>query len=201
MIQELSKIYYALMDSYFKKEIQYKFRDKQYKFDVGNTLFSTFEMDHGTDVLLRAMTFDGPKSILDIGCGYGPLGIILAKVNPQAKVLMVDRDLLAARYSKQNAVKNGVENVEVLGSVGLEAVGDQTFNLIVSNVPAKIGDQAITEEFILNPYRHLNSGGSLWIVVVNALNHLIPRVGSKNNLNMKLIKKRSGHSVYQIKKP
>ncbi len=189
------------MDSYFKKQITYKFKDRVFRFDVGNTLFSTFELDHGTDVLLRAMDFSDPESILDIGCGYGPIGIILAKNNPLSKVIMLDRDLLAVRYSKQNLVENEVGNVEVLGSVGMEAVDDQTFDLIVSNIPAKIGDSAITEEFILKPYTHLNPGGSLWIVVVNALNHLIPKVGSKNNLNMKLIKKRAGHSVYQIKKP
>ncbi len=189
------------MDPYFKKEIQYRFGSENFTFDVGNTLFSTYEMDHGTDCLLRAMTFDKPHTILDIGCGYGPIGIILAKKFPRSSIVMLDKDLLAIRYSKLNANKNGVGNVEILGSVGTEAVLGRKFDLIVSNVPAKIGDAAITNDFILTPYSLLNPGGSLWLVVVTGLNHLIPRVGTRNELNMKEIKKRNGHSVYQIKKP
>ena len=188
------------MDVYFKKEITYSFAGNQFKFDVGNTLFSTFDLDHGTDMLLRVISVDNPKTILDIGCGYGPIGIVLAKKYPQARVTMIDKDLLAVRYTKLNIEKNNIHNAIVLGSVGTEQINDRTFDLAVSNIPAKIGDKAITEEFILTPYKHLNQGGELWIVVVNALNHLIPHVGGKNNLNIKEVKKRSGHTVYRIKK-
>lgn len=96
------------MDHYFKKEILYKFVNHEFKFDIANTLFSTFDLDHGTDILIRAIVPSSPKSILDIGCGYGPLGIMLAKVNPQAKVVIVDRDLLAVRYTALNIKKNDV---------------------------------------------------------------------------------------------
>ena len=71
---------------------------------------------------------------------------------------MVDRDLLAVRYTQQNLQKNKINNAIVLGSVGIEAVSGQTFDLIVSNVPAKIGDATITQEFILEPYKTLNPG-------------------------------------------
>lgn len=166
---------------------------------MGETLFSTFDLDHGTDVLLRAIDVKSPKIILDLGCGYGPIGIILAKKYPQAKIIMVDKDLLAVRYTKLNIEKNNVQNAEALGSIGMEQINDEKFDLIVSNIPAKIGDKAITEEFILNPYKHLNSGGEYWFVVVNALNRLIPSVARKNQLNIKEIRKRNGHTVYQIK--
>lgn len=189
------------MDAYFKKEITYPFAGDKFKFDVGNTLFSTFDLDHGTDVLIRAISLDNPKTILDIGCGYGPLGIILAKKHPQAQVIMIDKDLLAVRYTKLNIEKNSIHNADVLGSVGMEQIKDKTFDLIVSNIPAKIGDEAITEEFILTPYKYLNPDGEYWFVVVNTLNYLIPRVGRKYQLHMKEIRKRNGHSVYCIKKP
>lgn len=186
------------MDIYFKKEITYIFEGERFKFDIGNTLFSTFDLDHGTDVLLRAIVTNNPKTILDIGCGYGPLGIVLARKNPQAEVTMIDRDLLAVRYSKLNLEKNNIHNVEVLGSVGMEQIKDKTFDLIVSNIPAKIGDEAIIEEFILTPYKNLNSDGEYWFVVINALNHLIPSVGRKYQLNIKEIRKRNGHTVYKL---
>ncbi len=188
------------MDAYFKKGITYPYKGIKFVFDVGITLFSTFAIDHGTDMLIRHMVLNNPKTILDLGCGYGPIGIILAKTNPKAQVTMVDADLLAVRYTNNNIKKNGISNAFTVGSVGMETVMDKSFDLIVSNIPAKIGDDAITQEFIMTPYAHLNRGGELWIVVVNALNHLIPRIGPKYHLNMELIRKRSGHSLYRIKK-
>jgi len=189
------------MDVYFKKEIIYPFEGEKFKFDVGNTLFSTFDLDHGTDVLLRTIIPNNPKSILDIGCGYGPIGIVLAKKNPQAQVTMIDKDLLAVRYAKLNIEKNTINNANVLGSVGMEQIMDKTFDLIVSNIPAKIGDKAIIQDFILIPFEHLNPGGELWIVIINALNRLVPKIKRQYQLNIKRAKKRSGHSVYRIKKP
>jgi 16S rRNA (guanine1207-N2)-methyltransferase len=188
------------MDSYFKKEIIYSYKGIKFVFDVGITLFSTFAIDHGTDMLVRHMILNNPKTILDIGCGYGPIGIILAKTNPKAQVTMLDADLLAVRYTNINIRKNDISNAIALGSVGMEQVLDKHFDLIVSNIPAKIGDEAITQEFIMTPYAHLNPGGELWIVVVSALNHLIPRIGPKHNLNMKLIRKSKGHSLYRFKR-
>ena len=189
------------MDAYFKKEITYPYKGIKFIFEVADELFSTFAIDHGTDMLIRHMTLNNPKTILDLGCGYGPIGIILAKTNPEAQVVMVDTDLLAVRYTNSNIKKNNVLNANAIGSVGMEQVLNKNFDLIVSNVPAKIGDDAITQEFIMTPYNHLNPDGELWIVVVSALNHLIPRVGLKNQLDMKLVRKRRGHSVYRIKKP
>jgi len=188
------------MDVYFKKEISYSFGKEEFKFDVANTLFSTFDLDHGTDILIRAITTNKPKSILDLGCGYGPLGIILAKNNPQAEVVMVDKDLLAVRYTKYNIAKNNITNAIVLASLSVEELKDKTFDLIVSNIPAKVGDEAIAKDFILDPYKLLNHNGEYWIVVVSALNRLIPQVCSMNNIKVKEIRKRKGHTVYKIKK-
>lgn len=188
------------MDAYFKKEIYYPYKGIKFIFEVANELFSTFAIDHGTDMMIRHIVLNKPKTILDIGCGYGPIGIILAKTNPAAQVTMVDADLLAVRYTNINIKKNNVSNAITIGSVGMEAVMDKNFDLIVSNVPAKIGDEAITQEFIMMPYGHLNPDGELWIVVVSGLNHLIPKIGLKNHLDMKMIRKRKGHSLYRIKK-
>jgi len=189
------------MDVYYKKEIIYSFAGIEFTFAIANTLFSTFDLDHGTDIFIRAIQTDSPKSILDLGCGYGPLEIILAKTNPQAQVVMVDRDLLAVRYAKYNLTKNSITNATVLGSLGLEAVKDQTFDLIVSNIPAKIGDEAIKQEFILDPFANLNPGGEYWIVIVSSLNRLIPKVARENNLHLEEVRRRKGHIVYKIKKP
>jgi len=189
------------MDVYFKKEITYPLEGKKFHFELGETLFSTFNVDHGTDFLLRNLSPEiEPKRILDLGCGYGPIGIVLASKYPGAKVVMVDRDLLAIKYAKYNIEKNGISNATAIGSVGMESLANQKFDLIVSNIPAKIGDEAITQEFLLQPFSSLNLDGELWVVVVNALNRLVPKVGSQNELSLKLVQNRRGHSIYRMKK-
>jgi 16S rRNA G1207 methylase RsmC len=188
------------MDPYFKKDISYIYKGEKLVFAMSQMLFSSFAIDHGTDMLLRHMVLKNPKTILDMGCGYGPIGISLAKTHPGAQVTMLDSDLLAVRYTKRNSEKNQVTNVTVLGSVGMEAVQDLKFDLIVSNVPAKIGDEAIIEDFILTPLEHLSPGGEVWIVIVNALNRLVPVLKTKYNLSVTLVRKRTGHSLYKIVK-
>jgi len=188
------------MDIYYKKSINYSYKEIDFTFDIGNTLFSTFDLDHGTDILIRSIIPNNPKSILDIGCGYGPLGIMLAKTNPQATVSLVDRDLLAVRYSNYNIEKNGVTNAKAIGSLGVEVVKNQMFDLIVSNIPAKIGDEAIKEEFVLEPLNCLNPDGEYWVVVVSALNRLIPKIARENDLRVEEVRKRHGHTVYKFKK-
>jgi len=188
-------------DAYFKKTITYPFKGQKFYFDVAHTLFSTYEMDHGSDILIRSISpATKPKTILDLGCGYGPLGIILAKQFPEAEVIMLDINLLAVRYAQYNLEKNEVKNATVLGSVGVEKVKNKKFDLITSNIPAKIGDEAITKEFILNPYKLLNPSSELWVVVVSALNRLIPKIGGQHDVKVKKVRKRRGHTVYKISK-
>ncbi len=107
---------------------------------------------------------------------------------------------MAVRYTQLNIEENKIKNATVSGSLGIESVDDKKFDLIVSNVPAKIGDNAITQEFIIKPFNKLNLNGELWVVVVNALNHLIPKIEVLPNLRMKEVRKRKGHTVYKIRK-
>jgi 16S rRNA G1207 methylase RsmC len=189
-------------DSYFKKRIPYRWQDQQFAFDVGHTIFSSFQIDEGTDLLLRLLEADEPpQHILDLGCGCGVIGIVLARRFPQAHITMSDKDLLAVRYARHNCDVNNISNAQVIGSVGLEQVPETPYDMIVSNIPAKIGDAAIEHEFILAPLQRLKPGGVFWFVVVSGLNRLIPAIGTRNQLKQKAIKKRAGHTVYRIVKP
>lgn len=189
-------------DVYYKKRIDYACQGESFAFDIAHTLFSSFQVDEGTDVFLRSIApSKPPRAILDIGCGCGVIGIVLARRFPSARVVMVDRDLLAVRYARHNAMLNGVENIEALGSVGLEHVPDAPYDLVVSNIPAKIGDQAIEQEFILDPLTLLQPGGEYWFVIVSSLNRLIPSIGRQHELRLKEIRKRAGHAVYRLSKP
>lgn len=187
-------------DVYYKKRIDYLCRGEHFAFDIAHTLFSSYQVDEGTDLFLRTIAIpQPPRAILDIGCGCGVIGITLARWYPEARVVLTDRDLLAVRYARHNAALNRAENIEVVGSVGLEQVPEAPYDLIVSNIPAKIGDDAIEQEFILGPLALLQPGGEYWFVVVSGLNRLIPAIGRHHQLRLKEIKKRSGHSVYQLR--
>ncbi len=190
-------------DPYYKKRIPYTLRGQRFIFDVGHTIFSSFQVDEGTDLLLRLIepAVTDPQRILDLGCGCGVIGICLARRFPNAEVTLVDKDLLAVRYARHNAALNDTPNVTVMGSVGLSDAPPGPYDLIVSNIPAKIGDYAIEHEFVLAPLRYLRPGGEYWFVVVSGLNHLIPRLGPRHDLRLKEIKKRAGHSVYRITAP
>ncbi len=186
-------------DPYFKKRIAYTLRDQQFAFDVGHTLFSSFQVDEGSDLLLRTLApTKPPQHMLDLGCGVGVLGISLARRFPDARLVLADVNLLALRYARANLALNGISGAELHASVGLENVPPGPYDLIVANVPAKIGDLAIEQEFILGPLARLSPDGEYWFVVVSGLNHLIPRLGPRHQLRLKEIKKRAGHTVYRL---
>lgn len=190
------------LDAYYKKRIPYSLRGQQFQFDIGHTIFSSFDVDDGTDLLLRTVEpAEPPARILDLGCGCGVIGITMARRFPEAAVTLADVNLLAVRYARHNAQLNEAPNVQVLGSVGLESVPGGPYDLILSNIPAKIGDLAIEQEFVLGPLAQLRPGGEYWFVVVSGLNHLIPRLGTRHQLKLKEIKKRSGHTVYRLNRP
>jgi 16S rRNA G1207 methylase RsmC len=185
-------------DPYLKKRITFEHAGVVLQFDVAQTLFSSYEVDQGSALLLRTLEVEAPRRVLDLGCGYGVLGITLARLHPDAQLVMADNDLLAVRYARRNCTLNDVSNACVVGSVGLESVPPGPFDLVVSNIPAKIGDEAIEREFILAPLARLAPGGAYWFVVVSGLNRLIPKIGTRHDLRLKQVRKRYGHAVYRL---
>ena len=186
-------------DPYFKKRVLLTLNGEQMEFEVAHTLFASHDVDAGSRLLLRCLEHERPpQRILDLGCGYGVLGIALARRFPEASVVMADSNLLAVRYARRNMALNGITNAEAVGSVALEEVPPGTYDLIVSNVPAKIGDEAIEAEFVQGPRGRLAPGGAYWFVAVSGLNHLLKRVAGRGGTPLRQVRKRSGHTVYRL---
>jgi 16S rRNA G1207 methylase RsmC len=164
-------------DVYFKKEVVLEHERRSLRLRVAQDLFSSFDVDAGTRLLLRTLAgYDAGefRRILDLGCGYGPLGLALKMADPRRLVHMVDRDALAVEYTRQNAALNGLDGVQSYGSLGYDDVSLLDFDLIVANVPGK-ANKAVISHFLVDAGAHLRPGGLLAAVVVAPL---VPTVAS-----------------------
>lgn len=160
-----------MADHYFSKvpesmhrpmEFSASFLGQKLVFETDAGVFSRDGVDKGTELMLNALPpISG--SVLDLGCGWGAVGISLAKAYPLAKVTMVDINSRAAELSMKNALRNGV-SVHVHTSDGFEAVVDQLFSYIITNPPIRAGKQVIYGLFAQSA-SHLLPGGSLFLVI------------------------------------
>ncbi|MDD6051885.1 MAG: methyltransferase [Clostridiales bacterium] len=125
-------------------------------------VFSKGELDTGSRLLLDALPgFSG--DVLDIGCGWGAIGVAIARANRAARVTMVDVNHRALALCQANCERNGVE-AQVLESDGLAAVMDRRFDAIVTNPPIRAGKQVIYKMFA-DAAACLRAGGALYLVI------------------------------------
>ena len=133
-----------------------------FNFNTDNGVFSKGELDFGTKLLIEnVLKLDICGSVLDLGCGYGPIGIILKKLK-DVNVTMCDINNRAIHLTKMNAKNNNVE-VNVINSDGYENIKD-TFNYIISNPPIRVGKKKLYG-LLIDSKEHLVDGGELLIVV------------------------------------
>jgi len=137
-------------------------------------IFSPREIDEGTRLLLDYIDIEDDADCLDIGCGYGPIGITLAKLAPNGKTLMVDKDFVAVDYANKNIALNKLNNAEAKLSNALDHVGNQKYDLIVSNIPAKVGKELL-QLIMHDALAHLKPGGQFYVVTVNGLRKFMKR--------------------------
>ena len=158
-------------DGYFKSVLALHVARSTARFRVTQSLFSSHDVDAGTRLLLRSLAafrLGEPISVLDLGCGYGPIGIALNMAEPARIVCMVDRDALAVEYARQNIALNGLAGIDAQSSLGYDDLGDARFDLIALNVPAKAGAPVIAH-LLLGSAQHLAPGGLVAIVVIASL--------------------------------
>jgi len=138
-------------------------------------LFSPRKIDEGSGLLVKHIDVRPGDVTIDLGCGYGAIGIVVAKLCPAGQVHMVDKDYVAVRYAKKNAEINGLANCRVyLSNAFSEVPADVRFDNVVANLPAKTGKEMLSI-ILHDSYRRLKAAGRLYVVTVTGLRKFIRR--------------------------
>ncbi|EWM59713.1 MAG: class I SAM-dependent methyltransferase [Streptococcus thermophilus] len=159
----MSKMYYAETPdaAHDIHDLNVSLLGQSFHFYTDAGVFSKKMVDYGSQVLLNALDLERGKNLLDVGCGYGPLGISLAKVQG-VQSTMIDINSRAIDLAKKNAERNGVV-AHIFQSNIYENVSEK-FDYIISNPPIRAGKKVV-HEIIEGAFDHLNQGGSLTIVI------------------------------------
>ncbi|MCP3850352.1 MAG: methyltransferase [Gammaproteobacteria bacterium] len=157
-------------------------------------LFSPRTIDDGSRLMLDHIKVNRDDNCLDIGCGYGPLGLTIAKLAPEGKTTLVDKDFVAIEYTEKNIKLNRLNNCETFLSNGLNQVGSRKFNLIVSNIPAKVGNELLSL-FMIDALNHLEPGGRFYVVTITGIRKYIERSFKEVFGNYKKVKQGKTYTV------
>ena len=144
-------------------ECSFTYRDVDLVFETDAGVFSRGEVDTGTRLLLEALPEDMHGEILDLGCGWGVIGISIARKWPETQVTMADVNTRALDLSRENAKRNRAE-VICAESDGMEALADRNFDAVVTNPPIRAGKQVIYKMFA-DAAQRLKPGGALYLVI------------------------------------
>ena len=159
-------------------------------------IFSPREIDSGTQLLMKYIEIDPSDDCFDLGCGYGPIGLTMAKLAPQGNTILVDKDFMAVEYSNKNAKNNNISNAKAMLSNGFQHIdAKQRFDVIASNVPAKVGKEMMSL-MLHDAHRHLNKDGKLYLVTVNGLRQYMKRNLKEVFGNYKKLKQGAAYTIH-----
>lgn len=126
-------------------------------------IYSSKKIDEGSLVHINFAKINPKDSVLDLGCGYGTVGILLAKKHPSVKIYMSDINERAVEYAKKNVKLNKAKAV-VLQSDGFENITKKDFDVILFNPPIQAGLK-VCYKLIAHSFKHLKKGGTLQVVL------------------------------------
>jgi 16S rRNA (guanine1207-N2)-methyltransferase len=199
----LSEHYYSKKPSSSSNPQTWTFqlRGRLFTFTTDSGVFSKKEVDFGSRLLIES--FKQPEiegDFLDVGCGYGPIGLSIAKDFPERKVEMIDINERAVELANKNKVINQVNNVIIYQSDLFERVSDKMFAAILTNPPIRAGKSVVYSIFEQS-FSHLLPSGELWVVIqkkqgapsaMEKLKSLFPEV--------EVIEKKKGYYIIKAKK-
>lgn len=140
-------------------------RNSTFRFKTDNGVFSKSEIDFGSRLLIESFVMPEIEGdILDVGCGYGPIGLAIAKGWPNRTIHMVDVNLRALELVKENSQLNGIGNILAYESNCFNEVQENKFAVIITNPPIRAGKQVV-HTIYEQSYEHLLPSGQLWVVI------------------------------------
>lgn len=143
--------------------IQTNIKGFELVFETSDDQFSPRRIDAGTLALLSVVEFNEGDKVLDLGCGYGVMGVLAARMVAPGNVVMVDNHPAAVALARKNCKRNGVAGVQVILSEGLSEVTASGFDLILSNPPYH-ADFSVARHFIEKGFNRLTIGGRIALV-------------------------------------
>lgn len=159
--------HYFENDKDLKHDIQthhFKILETTLILNTDHGVFSKENLDFGTRVLLESLDLSHAfNTIIDMGCGYGPIGIYVAKNQPKARVIMADINERAVYLAQENARLNKVKNVFIMVSDLFEKISEKA-DLIITNPPIRTGKKTIFKLYE-DAYKHLVDGGFFYVVI------------------------------------
>lgn len=158
-------------------------------------LFHPKGIDAGTDLLLQHIDVPADADCLDLGCGWGPIGLTMAHLAADGTVHMVDKDFVAVDFALRNAQANCCTNARAyLSNCFHQIPPEQQFDVIASNIPAKVGCELL-QFWMTQAHARLRPGGALWVVTVAGLKDYIKRVFREGFGNYRKVKQSGTHVV------
>ncbi len=182
-------------------EFETTLRDHTLRFHSTWGLFSPREIDIGTHLLIDRIEVNSTDDCLDLGCGYGAIGLTLARLAPEGRTLLVDKDFVAVEYAEKNTRANAIDNAEALLSNGLAQIPtDREFDLVATNLPAKIGNE-LTTLIVADAWARLRPGGRLYLVTLSGMRKFIQRVIQQQCGTYEKVKQGGIYALHRAVKP
>jgi 16S rRNA (guanine1207-N2)-methyltransferase len=167
-----------------------------FEFETSQRCFCPENIDRGTLAMLSCAELKAGQKILDLGCGYGAVGIIAAKIVGSTNVFILDIDQEAVYFSLKNAKRNGTKGIKIIQSDGFLNLDESEFDLILSNPPYHT-DFSVAKKFIEKGFNRLKIGGKLLMVTKRKdwyKNKLISIFGGTNIRNI------DGYFIFEVER-
>lgn len=180
------------------KKLNYKINNQTFTFLSDNGVFCKDKIDFGTNLLLETYLKDKEKKnkkVLDVGCGYGVIGIVISKINDSFCTL-IDVNNRCIHLSKINIKKNKV-NAEAFHSNVYEKI-EEKYDVIITNPPIRAGNKIVLD-ILLNAKKHLNRNGELWCVIRKAQGAETFTKKLENEYYVEILKKYKGFYIIKAK--
>ncbi len=179
------------------KEVEYKVLDNSFIFYTDAGVFSKDKIDYGSDLLINTYLLNHSKhiNILDVGCGYGVIGLTLALLT-KSKVDLIDVNKRSVHLTKMNIKKYKLDS-NAFYSDAYEFV-DKKYDVIITNPPIRVGKEKLFE-ILEGAKNHLKKSGELWAVIRKDQGALSTMKHLENIYNIEIKNKKKGYLIFCAK--